>query len=99
MRDCADWDAACVPNPQRTYVIPAAHLCHSRDTPTSFPRRRESGRGLCPQPAGHRPRVLPASVSLSAILLRLPCGAGAEDGGACGDEEAAGKEEHEQQAA
>ena len=57
-------------------------------------------RGLCPAGlGGHRPRVLPASVSLSAALLRLSRGAGAEDGGACGDEEAAGKEKHEQQAA
>ena len=77
---------------QRTYVIPASHPRHSR-----------VGGNLdavcAPRVWGHRPRVLTASVSLSAVLLRLPRGAGAEDSGACGDEEAAGKEEHEQQAA
>ena len=67
---------------------------------------RVMGDGMCVVCApgwGRRPRMHvrdpAASVSLSAALLRLPCGAGAEDGGACGDEEAAGKEEHEQQAA
>ena len=34
-----------------------------------------------------------------ARLPRLPRRPGAQDRGACGDEEAAGKEEHEQQAA
>ena len=113
MRDCGDWAAACVPNPQRTYVIPttpsvipgvyavipATHPRHSR----ALLRHSRVGGNLdavcVPKPAGHRPRVLPASVSLSAALLRLSRGAGAEDGGACGDEEAAGKEKHEQQAA
>ena len=57
------------------------------DAPSRHSRVGGNLDAVCaPQVWGHRPRVLPASVSLSAILLRLPRGAGAEDGGACGDE-------------
>ena len=54
------------------------------------------GRGLCPQPAGHR-RVcsLTASPARGAALGRLARGAGAEDDGASGEQEAAGEGKHQ----
>ena len=54
---------------------------------TSFPRRRESGRAVLRRPL------------MCACLRRLPRRPGAEERGARGDEQAAGKEEQEQQAA
>ena len=55
---------------------------------SSFPRRRESGRARC------------YGIFLKcAILRRPPHRPGAEERGARGDEQAAGKEEQEQQAA
>ena len=68
----------------------------TRNTRTSFPRRRESGcaclrRSLALRVFSRRLSRMDARVRLG----RLPRGVGAEEGGAGGDEEGAGEEEEE----
>ena len=54
---------------------------------------------VIPAKAGIWMRAPTTSVDVGAVLRRLPRRPGAQDRGACSDEEAAGKEEQEQQAA
>ena len=83
-------------------------VCPHRPAPiiTSFPRRRESGHAVLRRLSRGAWFVPPrvggtdhAHSLTSGLLGRLPRGAGAEEGGSCGDEEGAGEEEHEEEAA
>ena len=82
---------------------PAPHPRHSRVGGNLDAPSREHARGLCPAGWGAQTAltcVFLWSLSRCARLLRsLSRCAGAQDGGACGDEEAAGEEEHQQQPA
>ena len=82
------------PRPQIPNIVIPPSIRHSRNNPTSFPVP-----AVIPAKAGIWTRGTAASLSRCALLRRLPRGAGAEEGGACGDEQAASKEEQQQQAA
>jgi len=90
-------------SPQRTPSSPQHTLRHSRVGGNLDAPSREHARGLCP--AGWGAQTALTCVFLwrlsrcARLLRRLSRCAGAQDGGACGDEQAAGEEEHQQQSA